>query len=344
MNQFSEDKLIKKRLAGIKKTARIYKRLDDKSIPNIDNEIRLFVVARNEEVRLPYFFHYYSELGVNRFFLIDNDSSDRTVEISLKTKNVHVFQITESFKNFWHWVEYLLENYGMNQWCLVVDVDELFSYPYAESLPLPKLTEYLDINHCTAVKSFLLDMYSKKSINTTEYVQGTNPLKACPYFESGFRKKVQKFFDPKHNSWYIYDSVYGGVRERVFGQIGKYNWSYCLSKISLLKYSDDVYLSEGMHTLNGGCFSDIEGITFHTKFLFDFVQRAFIESEREVHFCDGIEYKFYSHHLNLSPELSLYKEKSIRYKDTSQLVKLGIMKSSKHYEQFIENQPSRGLQ
>ena len=32
---------------------------DDKVIPNIKNEIRLFMVVRNEAIRLPYFYKYY---------------------------------------------------------------------------------------------------------------------------------------------------------------------------------------------------------------------------------------------------------------------------------------------
>ena len=47
-------------------------RLDHNLIPDLD-EIRLFAKVRNEAKRLPFFLCYYRALGVDRFFIIDND-------------------------------------------------------------------------------------------------------------------------------------------------------------------------------------------------------------------------------------------------------------------------------
>lgn len=333
---FSEEKMIKERISGLEKAGKIYKRLDDRLIPEIENEIRLFVIARNEELRLPFFFKYYSKLGIDRFFLIDNDSSDNTVHISLSTENVHVFQIKHNFKDFWYWIEFLLDKYGKDRWCMVVDVDELFSFPLIETVTLNKLIHYLEHYQYTAVQSFLLDIYSNQQLSKTHYLAGQNPMEICEFFELGFTHRVNHYFDPKHKEWYVYDTIYGGVRQRVFGQIEDYKWDYCLSKVPLFKHSEKSYLSEGMHTLNGGNFADLKCAMFHTKFMYDFIERAYIESEREVHFCDGLEYKIYAHQLSINSTLNLYNKESIKYENSLQLIKLDLMKSSKRYEEYIK--------
>ena len=53
---------------NIFRTSFIYQRIDKNHIPNNKNEIRLFVIARNESLRLPYFLKYYFEKGVAGFF------------------------------------------------------------------------------------------------------------------------------------------------------------------------------------------------------------------------------------------------------------------------------------
>ncbi len=333
--QISPDSFVdtyEQRLKSIGRTKEIYKRIDEGNIPAGDDEIRLFVIARNESLRLPYFLSYYFNLGVDRIFLIDNGSTDMTCDIALRATNVHIFQITESFKDFWNWIEYFLETYGKDRWCFVVDVDELFTFPHSEKIPLKVLLHYLDQYQYTAVKSCLLDMYSKKKINNTKYMPGQDPLKACPYFDTDFKRREQTFFDPKHMTWYKYEIIFGGMRQRIFGEIGTYKWSYCLSKNSLFKYSDDIYLAGGMHTINGARFADIHGVTFHTKFLYDFIEETEIESEREVHFCDGLEYKLYNYRIEENPDLSLHYKGSVKYESTQQLIDFGIIRTSKLFD------------
>ena len=46
------------------------------------NEIRLFAKCRNESARLGAFFDHYRGLGVDRFFIVDNDSTDGSLDTS----------------------------------------------------------------------------------------------------------------------------------------------------------------------------------------------------------------------------------------------------------------------
>ena len=58
---------------------------DEGDLPSVaahdSSEVRLFCVAYNEALRLPAFLDYYRRLGVGRFFIIDNKSTDGTAEL-----------------------------------------------------------------------------------------------------------------------------------------------------------------------------------------------------------------------------------------------------------------------
>ncbi len=320
------------------RTSFIYQRIDKNHIPKNKMEIRLFVIARNESLRLPFFLKYYFEKGVNRIFLIDNNSTDNTREIALLYPNVHVFKINESFKNFWYWIEFFLNKYGKNRWCLVVDVDELLFYPYAEIAPLEVLINYLEFKKYDAIRSFLLDIYSDKPIIETGYKAYGNPLECCPYFDPDFYSKQVQLLDKK--KWEQFDTTiyFGGMRERVFNKITGSSWNYHLSKISLFKYTNNVYLTEGMHAINGARLADITGVVFHSKYLQDFIERVMIESKREVHFGNAIEYKIYNHACLVAKDITLHCQNSVKYQNSKQLVKLGMMKSSIIYNTFLAQQ------
>ena len=65
-------------------------RRDARHIGTDRDEIRLFAVIRDETLRLPYFLEYYRQLGVARFFFIDNLSKDGSGEYLLQQPGCHV--------------------------------------------------------------------------------------------------------------------------------------------------------------------------------------------------------------------------------------------------------------
>jgi len=123
------------------------KRLDNRLIPEIKDEIRLFIVGRNESLRLPYFFEYYRAIGVQRFFYIDNDSQDDSRDYLLSQPDVHVWLQTQKYieDNKFGVAEELLKVYGVGHWCLLADLDELFIYPYKEKRSLRDFVQDLDL-------------------------------------------------------------------------------------------------------------------------------------------------------------------------------------------------------
>ncbi|HAH53839.1 MAG TPA: hypothetical protein DCM02_00755 [Flavobacterium sp.] len=308
---------------------------DINAVPNKEDEIRLFAIMRNESLRLPYFFEYYRNLGVDRFFIIDNNSSDDSAEIVKQQENTHLYSTHDSYKNHWSWMEHLLETFGKNYWCLVVDIDELFSYPHSEHLGLKDLIEYLEKEEkCTAINSFLLDVYSDKSLKSVSYRQGSNPLEVLDYFDCEYNILYSPFLDQKANKLFYQKSFTGGVRVRVFGETINVN---TLSKVSLFKNHPETYLHVGMHALNGCKMSKVQGVVFHTKFLSDFIEEVQEESQRGEHYDNAYFYKHYEKHIKEDTNISFYNSSSIQYIDSKQLVDLGMMETTNDFEEFVSS-------
>ncbi len=308
------------------------KSVDKKVIPDLKNEIRLFAIMRNESLRLPHFINYYKNLGVDRFIIIDNNSSDLSVEIALSYDNVHVFATNDSYTNHWCWMQYLLSAYGRNRWCVVVDIDELFYFPSIEKLSIRQLCLFLEETNCTAFRSFLLDLYSETSINDVKYLVGEDPLNVLKYFDEHYDEIEFIFFD--HHQWQPFKSISftGGMRDRIFG---KHAPPHLLSKISLFKHENGSYLAQGMHAINGSKVSDLQGAVLHTKFLNDFVSEVEEECAREEHYGKAVYYKSYKREINKNHDLMLQNNGSVQLIDSAQLVELGIMKTNKVFKDFF---------
>ena len=302
------------------------RRLDSKPISKNKSEIRLFLIVRNESLRLPYFFEYYQKLGIDRFFVVDNNSTDKTQEFLLKQKNTHVFFTKEVFKRQAERFDYLLHKYGLGHWCVVVDADEFLRYPHSEKLNLKKLCKFLDSENFDALHCLLLDMYANKPLKAVTYKTGDDLLLKCPYFDSdGHTLTRQRYKETMH-------SVFkDGMRKRVF------NMDIFLSKHPLIKFNKKMFLEWGTHIIYGEKIADIKGVSLHFKFLNDFAPRVSEEAKREAHWNDAAQYKMYNSKTSRNTSLNFYYEKSVRFKDNNQLIKLGLMKTSKEFESCAKN-------
>lgn len=171
---------------GVNKVVRI----DSRPISDDLGEIRAFMVVRDEIFRLPRTLDHHREIGVARFFVIDNASTDETQQFLLAQPDCHVFVTQASYSdsaNGLDWQNALLNEYGMNHWCLAVDADEWFVYPGYERKTLSDLAAYLDRAGAQGIFSFLLDMYGSVSIAGSISEPQLSLLDICPYFDSRYK-------------------------------------------------------------------------------------------------------------------------------------------------------------
>jgi len=305
-------------------------RKDGRSIDIWPDAILCFMCVRNESLRLPYSLSYYRRLGISRFFVIDNESSDGTLEHLLDQSDVHVWHTAGSFREArcgTDWIEFLLQNYGVNHWCLVVDVDELLCYPDYENRRLEALCADLDREGKKAFLAILLDMYSDKPINETHYRPGMDFREVCPFFDHTFyHLKTDNFLG--HDE---HPSYFGGLRQRVFGggEPGKdERHFYCLNKVPLIKYDPSLVLSDNLHWTSYHEIAEETGCLLHFKYFSSFLNSACEEAERKEHWNYGLQYAQYAKAIKSNPNLNLFSEKhSIRFRDSQQLVKHGVMRT-----------------
>lgn len=106
-------------------------KLDRHHVPSTKGEVRAFACIKNEIMRLPFLLDYHRKLGVDRFFFIDNGSTDGTVEFLQGERDCHCFH---SDGNFFadnveppRWTNALRNVFGDGYWSLSLDADEMSS-------------------------------------------------------------------------------------------------------------------------------------------------------------------------------------------------------------------------
>ena len=290
-------------------------------------DILLFCTFRNEDVRLPYFFDYYRALGVDHFFLVDNDSTDGGREYAAEQRDVSIWTTQASYRKSRFgvdWLNHLQRRYAVGHWSLVVDPDEFFVYPFCDTRPIRALTDWLDASAIRSFGAMLLDMYPKGPIDAQPYQRHQDPLEIACWFDAGNYAISRNW--RFRNLW-----IQGGPRMRMFFA-DKPSRAPALNKTPLVKWRREYVYASSTHTvlprgLNlvyeewGG--EKASGVLLHTKFLDTLSVKAREELERNQHYARGREYAAYAAGLENSPDLwCKWSEKYINWR---QLEILGLM-------------------
>ncbi len=319
------------------------RKLDTNPIPAATNEVRAFACIRDENLRLPYLLEYHRGLGVNRFFFIDNGSTDGGLEYLLEQDDCHVFGSNGKFfaENVEPpvWSNALRNVYGEGHWCLSLDADEMFVYPHCEDVPLGRFCQHLDASGATAVVALVVDMYGDGPILHAGYERGESFLAACPYFDRalGYEVADDGGFPPV--------LTFSRFRERAFwsGEHKKQR-PPCITQVPLVKWQKGMAYRVAQHSLNFARLSELQASVLHFKFLPGFYKSIGTSlAENDTVKEKGLaERRTYIDALKANPKLSLLYSGSARYRDSGQLVELGWMKTSAAYDNFARADLRRG--
>ncbi len=284
-------------------------------------------VVRNEMLRLPRFLAHYRALGVDKFVIVENNSTDGTADFVAAQPDVCLYRTGASFIRKEAWIDLLLRRHASNRWCVVVDADELLDFPASDRVGLRGLCAYLDARGFNALHAVLLDLYPGGSLAEINYRAGDDYFSGVWYFDPPDRMvKVPRGFGPGAGLDYRFA---GGVRERVFGVRN------CCSKFPLLRFGRGMFLHDGQHHIEGGRIADLRGVLYHLKYLQDFSPRVVEESARGEHWNGAAEYKEYARVAGTSA-LQLRDEASIRYEDREQMEELGVTVAPPAFQDFLD--------
>ncbi|VAV87636.1 FIG01027485: hypothetical protein [hydrothermal vent metagenome] len=291
------------------------------------DDILLASTMRNEITRLPHFLEHHRKLGVGHFLIVENGSDDGTREYLAQQPDVSLWSTGHSYRlsRFGvDWLTWLQIRYAHGHWCLTLDADELFVYPYHDTRPLSALVNWLEQNSIKSVGALMLDIYPKGPLKDQTYQPGDDPLKTLNWFDGG-NYMIQH--QPKlENLW-----IQGGVRARHFfandprraptmGKTPFVKWhrryAYVSSTHSLLpKRLNHVYDDQGGEKMSG--------VLLHTKFLPIVIEKSTEEKKRGEHFANSRLYEGYYKGLMDNPDL--WCEGSTKLINWRQLEAMGLM-------------------
>jgi glycosyltransferase involved in cell wall biosynthesis len=299
------------------------RRVDDRPIEIDPGEVLGCLVVRNEALRLPWFLTENRRLGVSTFLVVDNGSTDGTLDLLRNQPDVRLWETSESFNqgNFGSaWFEVLLSRYGLGHWALMLDADELLCFPGYEQVSVRELCSELDRADLRAVSGVMLDMYGAGPVAETRYASGDDFLAHCRYFDRRAHHSSIENAGPYNNQTFHF----GGARKRVFGD----EVPFLVTKTPLLRYDAEVVLAGGQHwtshpserIAHDGC------AVLHFKYFSSLVAQAAAEAERAEHSESGKQYKAYRATLDRERDLRLHDPaESLPFEESAQLVDIGIV-------------------
>lgn len=294
--------------------------------PIAPGAILAVLVVRNEAARLPWFLDEARRIGVDRFLVVDNGSTDGTLDLLDAASDAQVWQTAMSFNegNFGSaWFEVLLREYGLDHWVVTLDADEVLCFPGYESRSLQDFCADLERNGLGAASGLLLDMYSDRTIADTVYRPGDDFLSHAAHFDRVAHHEARPNDGPFANQTFYF----GGLRKRVFGDAAE----YLVTKAPLLRYAADVVMAGGQHWTSypADRIAHDACAVLHFKYFSSFVDYARSEAQRGEHSEGGRQYQAYDRTLASDEALSLYDEaESIRFTDSRQLVELGLVRET----------------
>ena len=297
-------------------------RLNRRPLAPEPGEVRLFTRQRNQVHRLPWILDFYRGQGVGRFLVVDNGSDDGTRDYLLAQQDVHLWLTTDSYAEYgggMRWLNELLALHGSGHWCLTVDVDEVLAFPHAERLGLKGLTRHLEGQGAEALFAFMLDLYPEGPVVDAVCEPGESPFPVCPLFDrSGHVTRPNPNFP--------FRMVVGGLMGRLL-YAGRQDATY-LHKVPLVRWRPDFRYTLSMHHLYPVRLAAEAGVLLHFKYLDDLPGKAAVEAGRKQYGHGGKRYTALNDLFGRDPALSLAGEPSERFRDTGQLVDLGLMRSS----------------
>lgn len=252
------------------------------------NEPILICVICNELERMPVFLEHYRKIGIKRFAMIDNDSTDGTVDYLIKQKDVDLFQVKDQFESRIKsgWINRIISYYGTKYWYLVVDADELFVWQGVEEGCIQDVIFYLNKKKITRARALMIDMYPEE-IAWEQDKSFDEVYSKCRYFDCDtyYYKDIEDIY-----------LLCGGPRNRAFGL------EVWLTKYPLFQLREKEIMSNA-HTIfpysnkKTPCFFAI----LHYKFMTKKDQVKMKEYARKGNFAGGsAEYKMYAkkHRMN----------------------------------------------
>ncbi|TWU04406.1 glycosyltransferase family 2 protein [Stieleria varia] len=283
--------------------------------PSLTQLICVMVVF-NESLRLPDSLRHYRSLGIERFAIMDNSSTDSTRDYLLQQPDVDLYSVPLDYKTSvggCGWVSALIHiHYGAHRWVVWSDADEQLVFDGSEQHDLHALTDHMKAMGNASLPCVMVDMYSHGDLSSVILHADQTLLECCPYFDgNGYqRQEIEPDGLVPRVVWS------GGASERVFGN--QRGW---MAKIPLIYWRPETWYWNPHvaypFELN---FNQPSGALLHFKYMADFAATVDREVSRNQHASNAEKYRVFQNHLRNSDTTSLHYGESARYENSTSLL------------------------
>src|ERR671921_1049501 len=311
------------------------------------DELVVVCLVRDGQPYVKSFVEHYLSLGVKHLFFLDNGSTDGTVEALKGYDNVTVLRTALPFKRYDLLLrQYLIERFGRGRWCLCVDIDELFDYPYSDVVGLGSLLRYLNERSYTAVAAQMLDMFPEEPLSGSGAGSPPDePLKERHRFYdiSNIRRISMRGHPLFRNNTLESDEIEGlrcGIRQSLFG------FRANLTKFPLVFSDGRVKPFDGStHWVDNARIADITCVLLHYKFLDAHLReqavRAVQEESRRGQ--NAAEYKKYLEILEGNSSLRIKQASARELRSVNDLVENGFLIVSEEYVGWVNAEEEKSV-
>jgi hypothetical protein len=292
-------------------------------------EVIVISVVRNGALYVKSFLEHYQALGVAHCVFLDNGSTDSTVDMLCAFPGVTVLQADVPYGRFENTMKrYLAERFSQGRWNLCADIDELFDYPYSQTVPLQDFLRYLNLRGFTAVVTQMLDMFSETPLSAITSTPDDRLKEKYVWYDiSSIDRPAYEWSTVSNPNVRMH---WGGIRRLAFGT------SNGLTKAALVRMDGKVKPFVEWHHATGAVVADVSCVLMHYPFIGTFCDkvRDAVDTAR-YGATTTEEYVAYARALADCPQLCLKRPSARRFRGVDALIDEGFLAVSEEYIRWI---------